>query len=148
MDFTRETLFDVIEEIEPLLQAHHQECTLRPDLMPLEAQWQEYQALEALGLYVIFTARQAEALAGYASFFVNRHLHSANFTVAVCDVLYLDPEHRRGDTAQRFIEFAAQGLKAMGARKVGIAVPVSQHWSPILHRMGFADEETVCTKFL
>ncbi len=145
MDFQRETLFDVIEEVQPLLEAHHLEIRQTANLAP---RWPLYAQLERMGCYVVLTAREGAELVGYAGFFIQPHMHDAGLMYAHNDALYIKPEHRRGTTALRFIDFAQTELKAAGAQKIGYAVPTSHDWRPILHRKGYTDDEIVCGKEL
>lgn len=49
MEFKREPLFEVMDEVGALLDMHYQELTLHKDVIKLEPQWSQYAALEQLG---------------------------------------------------------------------------------------------------
>jgi GNAT superfamily N-acetyltransferase len=146
--YARETLFDVVEEVDGLLRLHYDELTLNKDAIRLDPVWEEYRALESMGRFVLFTARANGALVGYNAFFVTRHIHYAALTMAINDVLFLHPDHRRGSTGIKLLKFAEAELKAQGVQKVSYHVKRSLDWSPILHRMGYTDEEMVVGKLL
>lgn len=148
MNFQRETLFDVIEEVQPLLELHYNELTLNKECIRLQPRWDVYTELERLGLFVLFTAREGVPLAGYNAFFLQSHMHYASLKTAQNDVLFMHPAYRRGTTALRFLDYCEQQLTEMGAGKIGYHIKFSLDWRPILHRRGYCDEEVMCAKLL
>jgi len=148
LTFQRETLFDIIEEVDSLLQLHYEELTLNKDRVKLDPQWNAYAELERLGRFVVFTARDGDMLVGYNAFFLQKHMHYAGFTVAQNDVLFLHPDYRLGMTGIRLLKTSEAGLKAAGAEKVTYHVKFVKDWRPILHRFGYSDEEVMCGKII
>jgi GNAT superfamily N-acetyltransferase len=146
--FARELLCECVQEAQPLLERHYGELTLRKDIVRLDPMWPEYALLERLGRFMVFTARENGMLVGYNAFFVNRSMHYAALTVAQNDVLFLHPDHRRGTTALRFIDWCEEYLDREGVDKVTYHIKLSLDWRPILHRRGYVDEEVMCSKFL
>lgn len=145
MNFQRETLFDVIEEVQPLLQAHHEE--LKPG-MPLDPDFQQYALMEQLGRFAVFTARDDGKLVGYAGFHVVRHPHSKGFTQALNDVFYVAQEVRRGITAMLFLNYCEDALKNEGAQQIVYFCSPHNNLAPILHRLKYADSQTMVAKML
>lgn len=148
VSFTREVLCEVVQEIQPLLEMHYDELCLNRDRVALDPQWDQYLLLERLGRLAIFTARDDGRLVGYSAFFVQQHMHYAGLLTAQNDVFYLVQEHRRGTTALRFLRYTEQALKDLGAHKVIYHCKLSNQFAPILHRLGFADEEVMVGKML
>jgi hypothetical protein len=148
IDFARETLFDVVADIEPLLRQHYEELTLHKDRITLDPMWGEYKALEDLGRFALFTAREDGELVGYAAFFLVCHLHYAGTKMAINDVLFLRADKRRGTTGIKLLKFCEQALRELGTDKLTYHVKHSLDWSAILHRMGYADEEKIVGKML
>ena len=146
MIFQRETLFDIIEQVGPLLEAHHLECS-KPGIK-LNPRWDQYAALERMGMYIVFTARVDGELVGYSAFFLNQHLQHGDLLAANNDAVYFVQEHRRGTTAIRFIDFCEQELKELGAQFICYHVKTHLDWRPILHRRGYSDEEVAVVKLL
>jgi GNAT superfamily N-acetyltransferase len=146
--FAHELLCEVVQEVQPLLQMHYQELTLHKDVVKLDPQWKEYALLEQLGRFLVFTAREDGDLCGYNAFFLTRHLHYAGLTVAQNDVFFLAPDHRRGTTALRFLRYCEEQLRALGADKLVYHAKLSNNFAPILHRLGYADEEVMAGKLL
>jgi GNAT superfamily N-acetyltransferase len=146
--FARELLCEVVQEVQPLLQLHYEELCLHRDVIKLDPCWQEYALLEQLERFVVFTARDEGRLIGYSAFFITRHLHYAGLVYAQNDVLFIEPAARRGTTALRFLAYCEEQLRGIGVRKLTYHIKFSLDWRPILHRMGFQDEEVMCGKIL
>lgn len=53
----QEILFDVVHEVDDLLQMHYEEVALHRDRIKLNPLWDQYAALEKLGMLIIYTAR-------------------------------------------------------------------------------------------
>jgi L-amino acid N-acyltransferase YncA len=147
MDFAREYLGKCVQEARPLLEAHHEELTPRKDLRKLNPQWMEYAALEAMNRYAVFTAREDGRLVGYAGFHIIRHLHDRDFTLAQNDVFYLLPEHRRGVTALRYLRYCTDQCKVLPVHQVVFFCSKGNNLAPILHRIGYADEQTMVSLY-
>ena len=146
--FQREILFDFIEDAEPLLEMHYQELAKHKERIALAPVWERYAELEKRGVFVLFTARDDGKLIGYSAFFVQTHIHYADMLVASNDVLFLHPGYRKGGTGIKLIMFSERQLKEQGVNKITWHVKFSNDFRPILHRMGYADEETMCGKLL
>lgn len=148
MEFAKETVLGVADEIVPLLQAHYRETCRHRDVMYLSPDWPRYVSLEESGACHVFTARVDGVLVGYAAFFVAPHPHYIETVVASNDVMFIDKEHRRGSNALRFIDYCEQELKKVGANMVTWHIKYSLDWSPIMYRKGYEDEEKVVGKFI
>jgi GNAT superfamily N-acetyltransferase len=147
--FQREHLTGaLLDELQPLLQAHYDELTLNKDRVKLRPKWREYYALQANDMFVALTARDGTGrLVGYNAFFVNTHMHYADLRVAVNDVFYLHPDHRRGATALRFLRFTEDYFKDR-VHKVAYHFKAANNFGPILQRIGYSAEEGVAAKLL
>jgi GNAT superfamily N-acetyltransferase len=146
--FQRETLFDVIEEVKPILEKHYDELCLRKDAMALKPRWDVYSNLEAVDAFVVFTARDEAGLAGYAAFFVSAHMHYADLIVAQNDVLYVVEEHRKGSVPMRLINYCKSQLAAIGTHKIVYHAKYSNNLRALLNRLGYGDEEAMCGMLL
>jgi hypothetical protein len=148
MDFASELLCEVVQEVQPLLQMHWEELTRNKEIAKLAPMWEEYAALEQMGRFVVFTARDDGKLVGYNAFFINKHIHYAGMTLAQNDVFFLVPDHRRGTAALRFLRYCEDQLRELGAMKLTYHCKTVNNFAPILHRLGFADEELIVGKVL
>jgi GNAT superfamily N-acetyltransferase len=133
---------DIRAEVEPLLWAHWRELGRHKDVMVLDPDWPTILQHERNGHWRSFTVRSTGRLVGYAAFIVRRSLHYAQ-VVAVCDVLYLAPEHRRGWVAGRLLAHADAALRDSGVFVVYQRMKVAQPFGVLLERLGYAHiEET------
>jgi hypothetical protein len=148
MDFQRETLFDVIEEVQPLLDAHYEELCVNRDTVKLSPRWDVYAEMERLGCFIVLTAREGGKLAGYSAYFLQPHMHYSGFVVAQNDLFYVVDEYRKGAAALRFLRYCEREMKDLGAQKLVYHCKPQNNFAPILRRMGYADEEVMCAKLL
>ena len=148
MQFNRECLCDVVQEIDSLLRLHYDELTRNKDRVRLDPIWSAYASLEHLGRFFIYTARDNDKLIGYAAFFVNSHLHYADLKVAINDVLFLHPDYRLGMTGIKLLKFCESEMKALKVDKLVWHCKLETNLIPILKRMGYDTEEVSMAKFL
>ena len=66
--FQQESLYEIIDEVDELLQLHYTELTLNRDKIKLEPMWEKYAALEFAGAFVVYTARSNGRLIGDSAF--------------------------------------------------------------------------------
>lgn len=146
--FAREILFEVVEDVQPLLALHYEELTLHKDRVKLDPMWERYAHLEAShrDALQIFTAREEGVLVGYAAFFVQPHLHYRALFPAINDVIFVHPKHR-GTAGVRLIRFCERELKPH-AQKIVFHVKPETPMAALLPRLGYALEEHNFGKFL
>lgn len=149
MILQQETLFDIVQEVDYLLKMHYEEVAMHKEKIKLNPMWDEYASLERLGKFVVFTARQDGKLVGYAGFFLMTHMHYAETKLAINDVLFLHPDQRKSTCGYRLIKFADEQLAKRGdIDKITWHVKFSKDWSPVLHKLGYVDEEKVVGRIL
>ncbi len=148
MNFQHETLFDVIEEVQPLLERHFAELARNQDRITLNPDWARYAATEQNKALLVFTARDKGELVGYAAFIVGSHLHYRDLTVASNDVLWLAPAHRVGRTGVRLIRFCEQMLTEQLPPHHCIAWHAKENTAlaSMLGRMGYGVQDILFTK--
>lgn len=136
-----------IGEMALLLKAHYDEIALYKDI-PLEPDFEYYRLLEGAGQLRYYSARDGGKLIGYMLVLVRRHPHYKSSLQGVVDLIYLDPEHRRGRTGMRLIEFAHSRLKAEGVQTLVQHVKDYADFGPVLKHMGYGPYETLWIKRL
>jgi GNAT superfamily N-acetyltransferase len=139
--FQRENLENFLDDARPLLERHWAEIAEYGDIA-LDPDVDRYQTLENAGCLRIYTLRLDHRLIGYAVFLLSAHLHYKSSTHAYGDVLFIDPEHRRGLLATRLIEYTETELRKDGVQVVHHHVKV-QHpaLGVVLGRMGYRHVE-------
>lgn len=143
----RETWWDCIRDIEPLLADHWREVALYQDQVPLEPDYSRYVAAENQGRLVMVTARKDGVLVGYSVFILHHHIHYKNCLVASNDVVYLRPDCR-GFVGARLLLQSENILREAGVDRVTWHVKPKHDWSSVLERMGYDHEEIIMGKLL
>lgn len=114
MEFKRESVAAVWDELIPLAYAHHKEMGLK---WPFDPKRGVYEACERAGFLYVFTMREAGVtLSGYQAFNVVEHPHMA-MRVAQQDTIYVKPEYR-GYSAGRFMAWADKRLAEIGVDRI------------------------------
>lgn len=141
----RESIATVIDEIQPLLEAHWREIAQYPDI-PLDPNFDQYRLAETCGQLRIFTVRLEERLVGYAIYLLSPALHYSKSLQAKQDVLYLMPEHRTGRMGRRLIEFADEHLQRDRVQVVYQHMKPAHDFSPLLKRIGYELSEIIYSR--
>jgi len=148
LDLQTEPLADIISEVQYLLEQHYEELTLNKHQIKLKPIWARYLALEAEGKFITVTARIDGELVGYSGFFLDQHIHYEDLRVATNDVLFLRKDLRQGMTGIRLIKYSEGTMRDFGANKITWHVKYKNDIRPILHRMGYVDEDVIVGKLL
>lgn len=147
----RESLYEVFEDIQPLLRDHYLELARNQESIALNPDWARYGQVEASNALRVFTARDDGALVGYSVFFLSTHPHYADVVLASNDVLFLKQAHRTGRAGLRLIAFSERELGAEFSTK---KVSVAWHAKPdtpleaILRKTGYGVQDIVFTRLL
>jgi len=135
VEFGRESVDDIAEEIIPLIVDHYREIsplqglTLKPDLT-------KYFHLEYQDALRIYTARTPDKeLVGYQVFMLGTHPHFSDAKFASQDLLYIHPDHR--GFGMKFIACCDDQLKEDGVAYVKASVAGTFDYSPMLERLGY-----------
>lgn len=126
------------------------------DGVPLVIDWPEYRRMERMGRYWALAAMQGRRLIGYNAFIVQPTLHHATTTIAMNDVIYLDPEHRVGLTGLQLVTRAEKMLREdLKIRKIVYASKpylnlghgkAGGTLADLLRKLGYLDAETIHEK--
>ena len=147
--FNCEPVLMVKPEMEPMLIDHYEELTLHKDKIKLAPDWELYDKMEKTNNFYLLTARDSEnkSLLGYSAWFVKPHIHYKETIVAANDVLFLRKDQRTGMTGIKLIKYSEQEMKKY-AHKITWHVKGEPDFRPILHRMGYMDEDVIVGKML
>lgn len=152
------TIDEAIKDgFEDLAALHWEEVALDKDAIPLAPDWDKYRWLEKHGILRSVIARRAGRLIGYDVFFVQPSMHYSTSIWAVNDILYLDPEERRGMAGVRLILQSEALLKSLGVRKVLYHTKLHVHLGhgkahgtvgDLLVKLGYKHVEDVLAKMI
>jgi GNAT superfamily N-acetyltransferase len=146
--YARETLTKVRKEIEYLIHKNWEETSVYKDTLALDPDWDTYEAAEKTGMLGIYTAREQEKLVGYLVVIANNHMHYKGHIFASNDILYLDPDYRKGFTGIKLIKFVEEDLKKMGVSVFNINTTPLRPFGNLLERLGFNLIEQIYSKKL
>jgi hypothetical protein len=148
MKFARESYSrELVGEMMPLFEKHYAEIATFKDI-PLAPDIAAYERVNAAGNLRIYTARQKDELVGYEVVFVNFSPHYRTSLQANPDLVFIDPRHRVGLTALRFIKWIDEQLKIEGVQVVYGRVKLAHDFSPLLKRLGYVDHDRTLARRL
>lgn len=140
------------KEALPLLEKHKEEIAHFKDI-PLEVDVDNYLDSEKRGALRVYTARldrgpaDPMTLIGYALFIVGTNPHYKSSLQALQDVLYVDPDQRRGATGLALINFCEHELQREGVQVIYHHVKLAHPaLGVILNHRGYEEIERVWVK--
>ncbi len=142
---------DCYEEAIPMLEAHYVEIATDKSIKPLDPDLDRYQAMEEAGVLRIFTVRitavDAETddtillgrgrLIGYFVSIIMKGLHYQQTTLAINDIMYIDPAYRGGTVGYRMMKGAAADLKNLGADILTIHMKTDYPFRSLLEKLDY-----------
>jgi len=137
-------------EILPLWQSHWAEISdpEDADYIPLDPDWDEYQASADCGILHITAARSSGALVGYAFVFVKRGLHYKSTLLAHFDLYWVEPAMRGPWVGVRLFQEVERAMRARGVMKMTNRCKTWCDVSPIFARLGWKQDEAGFSKFI
>lgn len=146
---------DVFAEILPLAQACWDESTLfKKDTcayygdrdFAIEPDAAGYERLSNLGLVVLMTLRDEQALKGYVVGFIYQSLHHQKILCGIGDSIYIDPEYRSytAIVAEKF----EQAMKERKVEIIGWPVHIDGPVYQVLKNRGYVGDDIVMEKRL
>lgn len=137
MNFAREPYSpQLVSDMMPLWERHQEETAAYPEIS-LNPDIAIYERSDALGTLRVFTAREEGKLVGYQVFFVMPHPHSRQSLQANQDIVYLEPEMRRGLAGYKFLKWCSDQLLEEGCEVVFQHINARHDFGPVLQRMGY-----------
>ncbi len=143
--------------LEDLLIGHFLEVESDTDTIPLDIDWPKYLHLERVGIFRSLCAVKAGRLVGYNSFYIQMAMHHRQSLWAVNDVLYLDPDERKGLVGARLIKTAEKALAELKVVKVLYESRTGPHFGhgkargtlgSLLDKLGYAHAGCIFEKLL
>ena len=129
-----------------LILKHHEE--VEDQRIPLAPDYNTYMEIEKLGMFHGFTARKDGKLIGYATYTTMPMLHHLTTKAAVCDLLYITPEHRGGWLGVKLLKFSESVLKDRGADLLIMNIKTKHDFGAMLKRLGYEHTEVQYSKHL
>jgi hypothetical protein len=143
VNFARETVAEVSDDILPLIALHAQEIEGRESSVDFE----RFAQFERVGILRIYTARLDRALKGYVLYLLGPSLNFKHVQMAQQTGIYVHPD-ARGPTSARFLRFTEGELATEGIRLVSQTSNARRPIDNWLKRLGYALAETSYVKVL
>jgi GNAT superfamily N-acetyltransferase len=136
----------VYDEMLPYLRAQHEENETNVEGIPLDPAVDTYRSLESQGLLSVITARDADDLVGYLVLLVFGDLHHKDYKIAQQDIMYVVPDKRGSEVAQKLLKFTEAFAKIKGATWLRITMKAQQRFDKLLESNGMSKDEITYAK--
>ena len=146
--FKEEKYIDIKEEMAPLLYEHWKAIALYQDKIPLDPNHEQYISANDAGLIKIYTARKNEELVGYFVLQIYHHMHYNSNKFALCDVIYVKPEHRAGGTGPKLIKYCEERMKELDVEVIAINTKAHALFDKLLEKMDYQLADLFYSKWI
>lgn len=137
----------VLPELHQLHVQHWQETERHRHGLAMDPDYDAMAAAERAGRMLQFTARCDDTLVGNLRVYLGTSLHT-NTLFATEDTLYLQPAHRGGRNALRFVQFGEDSLRAIGVREIRCTAKLVNGTARFFQGTGYTPVATEFVKFL
>lgn len=149
LTYQRETVGEVIEDIQALIVPHFDEVARYQDKISLDPIYANYYDLEEKGFLCIITARDKfNKLVGYTIYMMHEHMHYTDHVVANNDLSYLDPKYRHKGLASKMYAKAEETLKKLGCHQILIGMKTDATFKKTMEDEGFEPYELLYSKYI
>jgi len=137
------------EDVATLIHKHWEEVAWYKDKMELDPIWEQYQKMSDAGVLQSFIVRdEAEAIIGYALFFVVPALHYQGHLAAENDIMYIVPEHRSANLGFELLNYCRVALQSIGVSVMALKMKSDNTFHSLMHQAGFDLMEYNYTKWI
>ena len=146
--YAREDFYVVKQEADELFYKHWEEIALNKDKIKLNPDWSFYETVYNSGNLGVYTVRKDAKLVGYFFVVASSHPHYKDHIFANNDIVYIDPDYRKGLVGFKLIKFVEEDLKKMGVSVLTVSTTVHKPFDAVLERLGFENTERLYSKYL
>ena len=137
-----------VEEAKPLFPEHWAELALNTDKVPLDPQYDVYDAADARGEVLVVTLRELGALVGYYIGFIRPGLHYKTCLTAQMDIFWVRPEYRGRGAGVILFRFVEETLRARGVQRLFVGTKCHKDAGWLFERLGYQEVERYFTHWL
>lgn len=134
--------------LDELTKSHWGEIATNQEFLKLDLDHAKYVRLAETNSLVVVSAREGDAMIGYAVFVVSCHLHYKTVLMAMEDVHYIHPTYRGRGIGTGMIQEAERVLRARGVKILTMRVKLKSDHGELLEDLGFTPIERVYAKVL
>lgn len=137
-------------EISNMLKIHYEELALNQDKVPLDPQWNLYDAHEQNNALVYVALRELGELVGYVISIVAPGLHYKTCLTAHMDILFVRPDKRdiAAKGALLLVDTLEKELRRRGVQRWFMGTKLHKDIGVIFKRRKFTAVEMTYTKWL
>lgn len=144
-----EKLATMREEMLPCVVSQWHESGTDKDDVPLDVDWDRYQAIEDAGVFRLLSARRDGILAGYAAYFITNHMMYRTTPHVMCDGVYARLNHRGvGIMLVRAAEKKFRELMGDKTFRIIYSGQIISDFPKILTRLNYKARESVHFKLM
>jgi hypothetical protein len=146
LQFKREKIKDVWQEMLPIFKLHWQEIAHYHDI-PLDPDEETYFKLDDMNALRTYVARDGRSkIIGYQVFFIKNNIHYKSSKQAVQDVLFIEKEHR--GAGWKFINWCDLQLFSEGVQVSVQHIKAAHNFGSTLERLGYELQDLIYTRRL
>lgn len=112
--YNKEKMFDIMDELDPILEDHYQEVAMYKDKIKYAPDWERYKSLEDTGVLKMVTVRDNGVLVGYYLFIVVVGLHYSEDLYAINDIVLIKKEYRSSKVGLGLFKYVEDWAKDLG----------------------------------
>lgn len=143
--FAVERFSAVYPEAKELLTLHWDEIAPHKSLLTINPDLPAYEALERADKLCVITARHMGTLVGYIVMMICMHPHYCHVKMAIDDIHFLHPAHRKGSVGLRLLVAAKEEMQRRGVQVMSLRTKASQNHGLLFERIGFKQQDIVYT---
>lgn len=140
---------DIQEEVNEMVFVHAKETDIYQEHFSLDPDFNQYLAMDSVGLIRLFTARDKGVLIGYLMFFVMPHPHYKTIVYANNDILFVSKPYRgEGKVLSEMFSLAEASLKEEGVSVVCFCMKSHLQFKSSAEKMGYQEAEIMYSKYI
>lgn len=145
--YQEEEAEDFKADVEPLLSRYYDETIVDIGLQ-FDADFAVYIDANQRGRMICVSAREDGKVIGISCFFLTPYLYSRGYMMAIQDLLYIVPEHRKGWVGIRLIKESEKVLKSRGVGIIDLACRPHMDNTVLYERLGYKYAEKRFSKLV
>lgn len=137
----RESWFDVVDELKPILFEHWGELALYSDIA-LDPEFELYETLQKNGMLAFYSVRRGGELVGYAIFFIRKSPHYRTTLWAVSDIVLIRKPFRNFGVGTKLFDFIENDLRKQGVKVMHVMTKASHpELGQLMRKRGYMNSE-------
>ena len=144
--YNKEKLFDIVDEIKPILVEHYKEVAMYKDKIQLAPNWEQYEMMEKAGVLKLVTVRDDKTLVGYYVTMVIPNPHYSKDLFAVNDIVLIKPEYRNAKVGVGLFKYVENWMKDLGVSVMTVHMKTFLPFDKLCEGLGWDYAERLYTK--